>query len=63
MKEWFSKNRVGIVALLITVAAWWIVAALLPNEVITTINAFAFGWFFLGGVVVPWVESKIARYL
>lgn len=63
MKEWFSKNRVGIVALLITVAAWWIVAALLPNEVITIINAFAFGWFFLGGVVAPWVESKIARYL
>ena len=63
MKEWFNKNRVGIVALLITIMVWWLVAALLPNGVISIINAFAFGWFFLGGVVVPWVESKIARYL
>lgn len=61
MKEWFRDNKVGILALLITLVTWILVASILPDAVINVITSFAFGWFFLGDVVQPWVERKLEK--
>ena len=63
MREWFRDNKIGLLALVITIVAWLGVASLLPNAVLSAVHAFAFGWFFLGDVVQPWVEAKIRRWL
>lgn len=63
MRVWFQANKVGILALAITIVLWVAAASVLPVQVVVGIQAFAFGWFFLGGVVQPWVEEKIKRFL
>lgn len=61
MIQWFKDNKTGILALLITIASWIAVASVLPDKVVVAIQAFAFGWFFLGDVVHPWVERKLTK--
>lgn len=61
MKQWFEDNKVGILAMVITIITWLMVAYLVPDVVINVITAFSFGWFFLGGVVQPWIERKLEK--
>lgn len=63
MKQWFAENKTRVLALLITIAAWILFATLVPEKIVTIIQAFAFGWYFLGGVALPWVQDKIERSL
>lgn len=61
MKQWFEENKLSILAMLITIITWLVVAYVVPDVVINVITAFSFGWFVLGGVVQPWIEHKLQK--
>lgn len=61
MKDWFVRNRCGLVSLLLVVSAWMVIISFVPTKILDILAYYALGWFFLGGVVVPWVEARLEK--
>lgn len=70
MKNWFlaiqialSESRTKLWALTIGIAAWLIVSELISEFLGTRVlNAIVYalvGWYWLGSVVIPWIEHKL----
>lgn len=59
MKNWFYRNRYSLAALVVVTSTWLIISAVVPQQYLDILAYYALGWFFLGGVVMPWVEAKL----
>lgn len=62
MKEWFSKNRVGIVALALVISVWLVLCTFVPSKFLDLFAYYALGYYFLGEVAIPWVEARLEKY-
>lgn len=61
MINWFKHNKLSLAALVITIGAWIIFGSLVPRAILDVIVYGIVGWFWMGGVVVPWVERKLEK--
>lgn len=59
MKDWIYSKRYSLAALVLVVSTWLTVATWVPQQYLDILAYYALGWFWLGGVVMPWVESKL----
>lgn len=60
MKAWILANKLGILSALIVIAIYAVFAVNFPG--LTEFAMYvAAGWYWLGGVLVPWVESKLQK--
>ena len=69
MKEFWQElciqaymQRVKLWALLVVVATWIVLAEwVVPKLWVDLVVYFAFGWFVLGEIAMPWVEQKLNK--
>lgn len=69
MKEFWRElciqayfNRMKLVALLVVIPAWIVLSEwVVPRIWVDVVVYFAFGWYVLGAVCVPWVEQKLNK--
>lgn len=60
MKAWIVENKLGILAAIIVIAVYAVFAVNLPG--LTEFAMYvAAGWYWLGGVLVPWVERQLQK--
>lgn len=68
MKDWLFAIQLGIyrqryalAAMLISVGTWLLVGSLVPSGILDMFVYAIFGWYWLGAVVVPWIETKLEK--
>lgn len=62
MKEWFYRKRYSLAALVLVISTWLIIASYVPQKFLDLFAYWALGYYFLGDVVVPWVEARLEKY-
>ena len=69
MKEFWHEfciqayvRRFELWAMLLVIALWIALAELvIPKPVLDAVAYFAFGWFVLGELIVPWTTQKLEQ--
>lgn len=68
MKDFFAvlwktikRQKFGLLALAIVVGTWIWLATVIPNQYLDVFAYAVLGWYWLGEVVVPWVEAHLER--
>jgi hypothetical protein len=62
LTAWVVKNKTGILAVIIVIALYTVCAANFPGLTEAVMYAAA-GWYWLGGVLVPWIEAQLQKLL
>lgn len=53
------KQRFALGALLLAIGGWVLFAELVPRGILDGIVYALVGWYWLGRVMVPWIERKL----
>lgn len=61
VKEWLIRNRFALLALVITISTWLTISYWVPTKYLDLLAYWALGWWFLGGICVPWVEANLTK--
>lgn len=68
MKDWWlsfcvavHQQRVGLYALAIVIATWLALTSVIPSKYVDVFCYAIVGYYWLGGVLVPWVERKLQK--
>lgn len=68
MKDWILafkivayEQRFNLTATILAVSLWFLIAEMVPRSVLDLVVYGLVGWFWLGGIVIPWIEQKLEK--
>ena len=62
MRAWFIRNQYALAALALVISVWLVLCIFVPSKILDLFAYWALGYYFLGDVVVPWVEARLEKY-